>query len=260
MSHVDMSAFFSGGDLNDEKASRLFGVIGKLSQEVPEIVVRAASNQQQVLLKLADIFDPEVQSLQEDSDYSVPADSESKIVEISVARGFTTLPYLGNSKPYTAPTPTFKSSPADYTLSSYVTMWACDHVQKKDIVKFKELMERLLPSSYNYKKVDPLTMVEITELFTSLLDIVSYQTLLTEPELAELAFAFNQGLLCVSQEQESYNSDSSASQESSNLLLDDNAYDYLKEDFGYAELEMDMAKNDAKSLIENFHAQTSMLH
>lgn len=76
-------AFFSGTDLKDEAGSRLFGVIGKVNTDNPECVFRAASNRQAVDLKIADIFDYDVEKLQDDSDYSIDTNEQlTKISEI----------------------------------------------------------------------------------------------------------------------------------------------------------------------------------
>jgi hypothetical protein len=232
-------AFFSGGDLNDEKASRLFGVIGKLSNEVPEIVVRAASNQQQVVLKVNDIFDRDIEKLQEDSDYSVPAGSEDKIVEIASynksvgALGYT--PPAGKGKPYVPPV-----YPRYQPLSVYLTLWAIDTQQHRLLQEFEKLLGRLLPTPYYAKTSVPLNMDEIVDLFTTLLDIVGYQTAFTEDQLNELSHFFNQGLLAVGSEQDIF---SAPDAENSSIIVvdDDVPYD-----------SMDPAE-EAKFLIDSYH-------
>ena len=69
MSHVNMSAFFSGTDLADETSTRFFGVIGKIDSEVPEMIVRAASVGKTIPLEIEDIFDYDVLKLKDDSNY-----------------------------------------------------------------------------------------------------------------------------------------------------------------------------------------------
>ena len=57
-SHNTMSAFFSGTDDNDEKETRIFGVIGNIEELMPEMKFRAGSGEGKIEdLKLEDIFD-----------------------------------------------------------------------------------------------------------------------------------------------------------------------------------------------------------
>ena len=90
-SHVDMGAFFSGQDLKDEIASRLFGVIGKLSQPEPAKVIRAASNGKEIPLTYEDVFDYEVEKLHESSNYEV---SELEKLNVSESRPSLTSKFL----------------------------------------------------------------------------------------------------------------------------------------------------------------------
>lgn len=80
-SHVNMNAFFSGTDLADEMGTRFFGVIGKIDQPHPEMVVRAATNGEEIKLKVADVFDFQNQKLTEASNYTVPTEHYEKIKE-----------------------------------------------------------------------------------------------------------------------------------------------------------------------------------
>lgn len=80
-SHVNMSAFFSGTDLKDEMGTRYFGVIGKIDNEKPEMVVRAASNGKEVKLQITDIFTPG--SVHPDSNYEVPQADYANITEFA---------------------------------------------------------------------------------------------------------------------------------------------------------------------------------
>lgn len=56
-SHNSMAAFFSGGDNNDEKSTRLFGVIGHLNRSEWASKWRAGSNGHYYDLELNDIWD-----------------------------------------------------------------------------------------------------------------------------------------------------------------------------------------------------------
>ena len=83
-SHHVMNAFWSGQDKADQKASRLFSVFGTITTK-PTILLTAGSNQQEKILKIEDIFDKEITALQEDSDYSVPANAREQITQITYA-------------------------------------------------------------------------------------------------------------------------------------------------------------------------------
>lgn len=80
-SHNVMGAFWSAQDRQDQAASRLFSVLGKITSNRPEVLITAGSNRQEVKLKLDEAFDFTVDKLHEDSDYSVPADAFSKVEE-----------------------------------------------------------------------------------------------------------------------------------------------------------------------------------
>lgn len=72
-----MNAFFSATDLADEMGTRFFGVIGKIDNDLPQMVVRAATNGVGIELTPKDIFDFAVQG----SDYKIPEEHYSRIVE-----------------------------------------------------------------------------------------------------------------------------------------------------------------------------------
>ena len=78
-----MGAFWSQQDIADQKASRYFGVIGKILDPVPATLFVAGSNQQQKVLQLSDIFDYEKDKLHETSDYSI---SETLLANITEQR------------------------------------------------------------------------------------------------------------------------------------------------------------------------------
>ena len=82
MSHVNMSAFFSSVDLKDETATRYFGVIGKIDNELPEMVVRAASNGKEIKLNIEDIFSDAL-GVYPTSDYTVPESDYANITEFA---------------------------------------------------------------------------------------------------------------------------------------------------------------------------------
>lgn len=98
MSHNNFGAFFSGQDLKDEAGSRLFGVIGKVGTEQPEMVIRAASNRQEIALKIEDAFDVDLLKLKEDSDYTISAQAMENVVENRVTYPLTT---KTSTQPYT---------------------------------------------------------------------------------------------------------------------------------------------------------------
>lgn len=88
-SHNVMNAFFSATDLADEMATRFFGVIGKINDTKPSMVVRAATNGIDVPLQIADIFDFSVRGIHPDSNYTVPLADYAKVTE------FVPLPVKG---------------------------------------------------------------------------------------------------------------------------------------------------------------------
>jgi PRTRC genetic system protein A len=56
-SHNTMGAFFSGTDDSSEKANRLYGVFGKINQNVPEYKFRTCNNGTYISLDIFDIFE-----------------------------------------------------------------------------------------------------------------------------------------------------------------------------------------------------------
>ena len=88
-SHNVMNAFFSATDLADEMATRFFGVIGKINDAKPAMVVRAAANGIDVPLQIADIFDFSIRGIHANSDYTVPLADYAKVTE------FVPLPVKG---------------------------------------------------------------------------------------------------------------------------------------------------------------------
>ena len=56
-SHNTMGAFFSGTDDSSEKANRLYGVFGKINQNVPEYKFRTCNNGTYISLGIFDIFE-----------------------------------------------------------------------------------------------------------------------------------------------------------------------------------------------------------
>lgn len=56
-SHGSMGAFFSGTDDADEKATRLYAVVGKLNDVFPDILLRASCGGVSIPLDLEDVFD-----------------------------------------------------------------------------------------------------------------------------------------------------------------------------------------------------------
>lgn len=88
-SHVNMPAFFSGTDDLDEKKAMLYGVIGKLSQELPEVKFRAKKGKTSFNLTIAEIFDDK--SVKE---YQIPDIELLKISQIS-ATTYPVIPHIG---------------------------------------------------------------------------------------------------------------------------------------------------------------------
>lgn len=64
-------AFFSATDVKDSVGTKLYGVIGKIDKEVPEVYLTAGANGQHIRLKAEDVFDFSVEKLHETSDYTI---------------------------------------------------------------------------------------------------------------------------------------------------------------------------------------------
>lgn len=56
-SHNSMSAYFSGTDNDDEKADRIFGVVGKLDKARPEVLLSYVCSGKRVIVKTEDVFE-----------------------------------------------------------------------------------------------------------------------------------------------------------------------------------------------------------
>lgn len=122
-SHNVMSAFFSGVDLADEKATRYFAVIGKINDQKPEMVIRAATNGIGVSLKLADVFDFSSQGLHATSDYTVPEEHYARVKELLATNKYTNM-YNGCDEWETyvpAKTTTTYTSPYKYDANNPFT-------------------------------------------------------------------------------------------------------------------------------------------
>lgn len=94
-------AFWSAQDIRDQAASRLFGVIGKISSDTPEYLITAGANRQEKELDFDEAFDRTVDKLHEDSDYSIPANAFEQITEYVVPAPVTKSSNKGSyGKPY----------------------------------------------------------------------------------------------------------------------------------------------------------------
>lgn len=80
MSHVNMGAFFSGTDNNDDKNTGYSLVLGKIDTN-PEAAFRATCNGNFFPVTLADVFNSEIERLHPNSDYSVKEELYSKVSE-----------------------------------------------------------------------------------------------------------------------------------------------------------------------------------
>lgn len=120
-SHNVMDAFFSSVDLADEKATRYFGVIGKIAQETPAMVVRAACNQVSFKLAISDIFS-DLELLHPTSNYTVDDSAFARIKERK-AIAATTYGFGVNSSYYDK-YPVYKSpSPSNYMNNPFNTIY-----------------------------------------------------------------------------------------------------------------------------------------
>lgn len=82
-SHNTMGAFFSGGDDNDEKASRLFGVIGTLNT-TPSHKWRAGCNGKYFNLTTDDIFDKD-----HEDKYIIPLEALDQVKELTYTTSYS---------------------------------------------------------------------------------------------------------------------------------------------------------------------------
>lgn len=83
---MNILAFFSGTDVQDEVAARYFGVFGKILNEVPELAAKIAFNRQFKSLTYEDLFDVEVEKLHPDSDYSLDYNDYKHLIKENVIR------------------------------------------------------------------------------------------------------------------------------------------------------------------------------
>lgn len=159
-SHVNMSAFWSAQDIADQKASRLFSVLGKVDSDKPEILLTAGSNQQEKKLQIADVFDLECEKLHEDSDYSISEELVNNIKE----RKYTTPVYNTTKTTTTTPSKSYTSSGT--SNSNYYGGYSYGGLKSQLISKLHTYQ-----TSYSY---DPL---KIQDLFTAFLDFLEEETL-----------------------------------------------------------------------------------
>lgn len=95
-SHGAFNAFFSTTDIEDEKAGRYFGVIGKVNQETSEYVLKASFNKQFVDLNLEDLFDTNKEKLSKNSNYSL----NYSLLKDKIIEDIPVTVYYGKPNPY----------------------------------------------------------------------------------------------------------------------------------------------------------------
>lgn len=93
-SHNTMDAFFSGVDDADEKDDRFYGVIGRITQYFPKILIRLSLGGRKEMIDVEDLFDIEGSETYTDS---FPAEWLSRVKK----QQFTVRTYRGNRKVYT---------------------------------------------------------------------------------------------------------------------------------------------------------------
>ena len=81
---MNILAFFSGTDVQDEVAARYFGVFGRILNEVPELAAKIAFNRQFKSLTYEDLFDTEVERLHPDSDYSLDYNDYKDLIKENI--------------------------------------------------------------------------------------------------------------------------------------------------------------------------------
>ncbi|WP_218624923.1 MULTISPECIES: hypothetical protein [unclassified Sporosarcina] len=74
-SHNVMRAFFSSTDDHDEQRYGLYAVVGRLNRPIPEILLRAKSNEHSVIVPASDVFELDINGVQE----GYPLDWDEKV-------------------------------------------------------------------------------------------------------------------------------------------------------------------------------------
>lgn len=169
-------AFWSGQDRQDQAASRLFSVLGKITSDRPEVLITAGSNRQEVKLKLDEAFDFENSKLKEDSDYSIPENAFEKITEYR----------------YTTPAPVVGGAPYyGYDYDDYYSNTRPTNKQAKSAAKkgnsatttpsyqtaSYKAKTKLLAAVNTYFSVYNLSQVHIQSLFNSFIEFFEEETL-----------------------------------------------------------------------------------
>lgn len=153
-------------DINDQKSSRLFSVIGKVDSANPEILITAGSNQQEIKLSIDDVFDKECVKLHEDSDYSV---SEEQIANITENKFTTPVykngSYSGYSKPY--------NSGSNSNTVNRTTNYGYNATKSTLITKI-----------HNYSTLFTFSSLKAQELLTAFLDYFEEETLSKDTKYA----------------------------------------------------------------------------
>jgi len=152
-SHVNMSAFWSAQDIADQKASRLFSVLGKVDSPNPEILLTAGSNQQEKKLDVGDVFDFECEGLHEDSDYTI---SDDLILNIKERKYVAPAYKAPATKPYTYPS-------ANKTVGTGYNYNSGYNSTKQQLINKIHSYQ----TSYSY---DPLRIQELVDSFLDFLE------------------------------------------------------------------------------------------
>lgn len=190
-------AFWSGQDRQDQAASRLFSVLGKITSDRPEVLITAGSNRQEVKLKLDEAFDFENEKLHETSDYSVPEDAFEKITEYrytapaasTYAGGYN----YGYDDDYYRGTPVGTGT-ANKSGSKKGSKHAVTPSYQTDSYKAKT---KLLAAVNTYFSVYNLSQVHIQALFSAFIEFFEEETLskntssATQPEFSALFAAID---------------------------------------------------------------------
>lgn len=157
-SHVNMSAFWSAQDIKDQKASRLFSVLGRVNSDKPEILLTAGANQQEKRLQIVDVFDLTLEKLHEHSDYTISEALKENIQKhVYTTTPITDYGSYGNKKTTgVAPKPA-TTTPAKPVTPSYYN-------------QPQQVLQRAISSYFSSYSLSSMKIQELVTAFIDYLD------------------------------------------------------------------------------------------
>ena len=163
-SHNVMGAFWSAQDIADQKASRLFSVLGKILSDKPEILITAGSNQQEKRLTVEEVFDLSVEKLHPDSDYSIPASQLANVTEYKPAAASY---YNTNNSFYK---PGAYVPPAKTAATTHKPATSGNNYYNSN-------RQQLINKLNDYSKSYSLSSIKLQDIFMTFLDFVEEESL-----------------------------------------------------------------------------------